>query len=245
MMRIRLIRSLGSLVSLVLLFALCGAARMQAQAAAPAIQAQPGAASPSLASGQRSEPEAEGKEDPAEALKKPSPSVVKLGGMLGMKPETSVVAFQWFNFLVLAVLVGYGLLKALPKAFRGRTENIQKNLVEARVATEEARVRLSAVEDRLSRLDGEIAALRSENEKAAADEEARIQAQVEDEKKRIVEAAEQEIAAASNAAHRSLRAYAAEIAVDRAAQQLNLSAEDDRLLIESFAGRLGAEGSRN
>jgi F-type H+-transporting ATPase subunit b len=231
------LRSFGAVTLLMALS--CAPLRAQTPAETP------GAASPSVMSGQSSEPEARGKEDPAEALKKPSPSVTKLGGMVGMKPEMASMAFQWLNFLVLAVGVGYFLVKSLPKAFRGRTENIQKNIVEARVATEEARVRLAAVEDRLSKLDSEIAALRAENDKAAADEESRIKAQLEDEKKRVVEAAEQEIAAASNAANRSLRAYAAEIAVDRAAQQLQITADDDRVLIESFASKLTTEGSRN
>lgn len=223
--------------------------------AAPVARAQePAHASPSVESGQRSEPEAipangenpERKEAAGgeEAFRK-SPSVVKLGGMMGMKPERASAAFEWFNAIVLFAAVGYGLVKALPKAFRARTEGIQKNIVEARVATEEANARLASVESRLSKLDSEIAALRAENERAAAEEEARIHAQAEDEKKRILEAAEQEIAAASAAATRDLRAYAAEIAVDRAAAQLNITPEDDRVLIESFAGRLGAEGSRN
>jgi F-type H+-transporting ATPase subunit b len=232
---------LRSLAAIGLFVVLAGGPAVRAQVAAET----PGAASPSVMSGQSSEPEARGKEDPAEALKKPSPSVAKLGGMLGMKPAMSSMVFQWLNFLVLAVGVGYFLVKSLPKAFRGRTENIQKNIVEARVATEEARVRLAAVEDRLGKLDGEIAALRAENDKAAADEEARIHAQLEDEKKRVIEAAELEIAAASKAAERSLRAYAAEIAVDRAAAQLQITADDDRLLIESFASKLTTEGSRN
>lgn len=202
-------------------------------------------ASRSIASGDRSEPEAAENADPAEELKKPSPSVAKLGGMVGMSPSTSVYVFNWLNFLVLAVAVGYALVKALPKAFRGRTQTIQKSIVEARVATEEARLRLSAVEARLGKLDGEIAALRSDSEHAAAEEEQRMHAQVEDEKQRILQSAEQEIAAASAAAQRSLRAYAAEIAVDRAAAQLQITPDDDRMLIESFAGRLGAEGSSN
>jgi F-type H+-transporting ATPase subunit b len=210
----------------------------------------PSHASPSVMSGQSSEPDAvpgpekENAEGGTEAFKK-SPSVIKLGGMLGMKPALASSVFEWLNFIVLAAAVLYGLAKSLPKAFRGRTETIQKDIVEARVATEEARTRLGAVEDRLGRLDAEIAALRSENEKAAAEEEARIHAHVEEEKKRILAAAEQEIAAASNAATRSLRAYAAEIAVDLAAKNLQISPDDDRVLIESFAGKLQAEGSRN
>ena len=171
--------------------------------------------------------------------------MAKLGGMVGMSPSASVIAFNWLNFLVLAIAVVYALAKALPKAFRGRTEHIQKNIVEARVATEEARARLSAVEGRLAKLDGEIAALRTDSDRAAAEEEQRLHAQGEEEKARILQAAEQEISAASAAAQRSLRAYAAEIAVDRAAAQLQITPEDDRVLIENFAGRLGAEGSRN
>ncbi len=204
-----------------------------------------GRASGSVASGQASEPEAAEKPDPAEELKKPSPSVIKLGGMVGMKPSTSVMAFQWLNFLVLAAVVIYGLAKALPKVFRGRTEKIQRDIVEARVATEEARARLSAVEARLGKLDGDIAALRSDSERAATEDEQRMHLQVEEERQRILQSAEQEIAAASAAAQRALREYAAGIAVDRATAQLEITPEDDRILIERFAGRLGAEGSRN
>ena len=211
---------------------------------APVLHAQEAApASASTTSGQRSEPEAQ-PEDPEEALKKPSPSVIRLGHMLGLQPETASAAFEWFNVIVLFPAVGYGLVKALPKAFRARTESIQKNIVEARVATEEARARLAAVEARLGKLDGEMAALRSENDKAAAEEEAHIHATIEEEKQRILQAAEQEIAAASAAAQRDLRAYAAGIAVDRAAAQLNITPEDDRVLIANFAGKL-TEGSRN
>lgn len=204
-----------------------------------------GRASSSIASGQISEPEAAENADPAEELKKPSTSVAKLGGMMGMQPSTSVLAFQWLNFLVLAGVVMYGLAKALPKVFRSRTEKIQKDIVEARVATEEARARLTAVEARLGKLDGDIASLRSENEQAATEDEQRMRAQVEEERQRILQSAEQEIAAASTAAQRALREYAAGIAVDRAAAQLEITPEDDRILIERFAGRLHGEGSRN
>jgi F-type H+-transporting ATPase subunit b len=218
----------------------------------PVLRAQesaPAAASPSTASGQRSEPEAVNPESKKEAEQgeeafRKSPSVIKLGSMLGMEPGTASAVFEWLNAIILFAAVGYGLVKALPKAFRARTEGIQKNIVEARVATEEARARLSAVENRLGKLDGEIAALRSENEQAAAEDEARIHASIEEEKQRILQAAEQEIAAASAAAQRDLRAYAAGIAVDRAASQLNITPEDDRVLIANFAGKL-TEGSRN
>ncbi len=210
----------------------------------------PAPASVSTASGHRSEPEANDSakkqeaEGGTEAFRN-SPSVQKLGGMLGMKPAVASSVFEWLNFLVLAAAVLFFAAKALPSLLRKRTEGIQKGIVEARSATEEARLRLSAVEERLSKLDGEIASLRGESERSALADEEQLKAQMETEKARILQAAEQEIAAASAQAHRSLREYAAQIAVDRAGRSLEITPEDDRWLIKNFVSKLNGEGSRN
>ncbi len=210
----------------------------------------PATGSDSIASGQgatpvaNSEQKKEEAEGGTEAFRK-SPSVIKLGGMLGMKPTTASSVFEWLNFAVLAAAILYALAKTLPKMFGGRTATIQKNIVEARVATEEANLRLACVEARLSKLDGEILAIKAESEREAAAEAARVKLQIAEETQRILQAADQEIAAASAQAGRNLRAYAAEIAVDRAAQRLEISAEDDRALIQSFAARLTAAGGKN
>ncbi|HEY6377112.1 MAG TPA: ATPase, partial [Edaphobacter sp.] len=119
-----------------------------------------------------------------------------------------------------------------------RNTAIQKHLVEARTATEEANVRLTSVEARLSKLDEQIAALRAQSEKDAANDEQRIKASVEEEKQRILAAAEQEIAAASTNAQRQLQQYAANLAIEQAARKLVVSAETDRLLVQDFARRL-------
>ena len=223
---------------------------MGAVLAIPAAQGQaPATGSDSLASGQGATPVANSEQkkeeaaDGTEAFRK-SPSVVKLGGMLGMQPTTASSVFEWLNFLVLAGAILYALAKALPKVFHGRTATIQKNIVEARLATEEANLRLAGVEARLSKLDGEIAAIKAESEREAAAEAERVKQQIVDETQRILQAADQEIAAASAQAGRSLRAFAAEIAVDRAAQRMEISADDDRALIQSFAARL-TPGGRN
>jgi F-type H+-transporting ATPase subunit b len=102
------------------------------------------------------------------------------------------------------------------------------------------------VEERLSKLDGEIAAMRSQAESDSARDEQRIQASVEDEKKKILAAAEAEIQAATAHARREIQAYAADLAIDQAARKLVVTAETDRLLVESFAHRLMSEkGSEN
>ncbi len=167
-----------------------------------------------------------------------SPSVVAIGAKLGMSPERASNAFTIGNFLLLAMGVVWFAAKALPKLLHERSAAIQKNLADARTATEEARSRLSGVEERLSKLDGEIAAMRVHAEQDSAAAEQRIKAAVEAEKKRILEAAEQEIASATGHAQKHLQQYAAGLAIEQAAHKLSVSAETDRLLVQSFAQRL-------
>ncbi len=177
-----------------------------------------------------------------------SPSVVKLGAMLGMSPDTAANVFTLLNIAVLFGAIGYGLAKALPKAFKKRNNTIQKSLVDARTATEEATSRLNSVEARLSKLDEQIAAMRRQAEADSARDEQRIKASVEDEKAKILAAAEAEIQSATTQARREIQTYAAELAIEQAARKLVVSAETDRLLVESFAHRLGSdvhEGSKN
>ena len=113
-------------------------------------------------------------------------------------------------------------------------------------ATEESAARLSSVEERLSKLDEQIAAMRGQAEADSARDEQRIHASVEEEKAKILAAAEAEIQAATAMARREIQAYAADLAIDQAARKLVVSAETDRLLVESFAHRLLAgKGSEN
>jgi F-type H+-transporting ATPase subunit b len=173
-----------------------------------------------------------------------SATVKAIGSKLGMDAEHASTAFTIINFVVLALLVGWFLVKTLPKTFRDRNAGIQKQLTEARSATQEANTRLSGVEARLGKLDEQIAAMRVQAEKDAAHEEQRIKVSVEEEKKKILAAAEQEIAAATVQARRHIQQYAADLAIDHAAKRLVVSAETDRLLVKDFARRLAADGAK-
>jgi len=186
--------------------------------------------------------EQKGEEDQSEALKH-SVMVKKLGGMMGVSTEAAATTFEVLNFAVLALAIGFFLVKALPKTFRARTSSIQKELVDARTATEEASARLNSVEERLSKLDGQIAEMKAQAEKDAVAEEQRMRAAVADEKVRILAAADQEIASASLMAQRTLQKYAAELAIEQAAKKLVVSAETDRLLVQNFARRLVGDDS--
>ncbi len=208
---------------------------------ARAQEASPSApAGDSTKSGQKSEQEV----DENDAYRH-STMVKKLGGMVGMDAEQSATLFEVLNFAVLAAFVLWALAKTLPKTFRSRNDAIQKHLVDARTATEEASARLNVVESRLGKLDGEIAAMRAQAEQDAARDEARIKAAVEIEKQNILVAAEQEINAATSHAQKQLQQYAAELAIEQAARKLVVSAETDRLLVQSFAERLtGGESKK-
>lgn len=171
-----------------------------------------------------------------------SAAVTKLGSMVGMSPERASTAFTLSNLAILLVGIGYLVIKNVPKSFRSRSATIKKQLVDARSATEEAQARLGAVEDRLSRLDDQIAAMRAQADADGEKEEQRIKASIEEEKARILASAGSEIQSAASIARREIQKYAAELAIEQAARKLAVSPETDRLLVEGFAERLVGAG---
>jgi F-type H+-transporting ATPase subunit b len=170
-----------------------------------------------------------------------SASVKLLGRWLHLDKETAARLFEYLNFAILAGAVLFALLKYLPKTFRAQRADIQHRLVEARTATEQANERLAAIEQRLSRLDEEIAAISKQAEKDSFEDEARIKASIEAERQRITEAVSRDIAAASSAAQRDLKRFVAGLAVDRAAQRIALTEDDDRALVQEFSKSLGMQ----
>ncbi len=160
---------------------------------------------------------------------------------LHLDKETAARLFEYLNFAILAGAILFALLKYLPKTFRANREDIQHRLVDARTATEQAHERLAAIEQRLARLDEEIAAISKQAEKDSVEDEARIKASIEAERQRIVEAVSKDIAAAASAAQRDLKRFAAGLAVDRAAQRMALTEDDDRALVQEFAQSLGQQ----
>ncbi len=168
-----------------------------------------------------------------------SASVKSIGRWLHLDKESAARLFEYLNFAILAGAILYAMSKYLPKTFRANRENIQHRLLDARTATEQAHQRLAAIEQRLGRLDEEIAAISKQAEKDTVDDEARIKASIEEERRRIVESASKDIAAAASAAQRDLKRFAAGLAVDRAAQRLVLTEDDDRGLLQEFAQSLG------
>jgi F-type H+-transporting ATPase subunit b len=194
---------------LLILFCLASALSLQARA----LQAAPAGPGPAAKSAQ---PSAEATEqETGEDVYRHSASVKLIGRWLHLDKEAAARLFEYLNFAILAGAVLFALLKYLPKTFRAQREDIQHRLVEARTATEQANQRLAAIEQRLSRLDEEVAA--------------------------IMEAVSRDIAAASSSAQRDLKRFVAGLAVDRAAQRIALTEDDDRALVQEFSKSLSQQ----
>jgi F-type H+-transporting ATPase subunit b len=155
-----------------------------------------------------------------------------------VRTETAAQIFEDLNSGVLLFCIGAVLWKFLPKLFRNRTLGLQKELMGARAATEDANRRLAEVEARLMRLDSEIDAIRRQVEKESIEDEKRIHAELEVERQRIVASAEQEIGAAQAAAQRELKRFAADLAIGHAMHRMQLTAETDKALIQEFGKSL-------
>jgi len=179
-------------------------------------------------------------EDEQEQFKH-SASVKLVAKYTGLSLEHAYWLCVLLNFGVIAGTVFYLSKKKLPGVFRDRTASIQKAMQEARKASEEANRRLGDIETRLSRLDSEIAGMRATAEKDAVAEEARIKAAAEEDARKIVESAEQEIAAAAKLARRELTNFAADLAVSLAARQIKVDTATDQALVRGFAQELSSQ----
>lgn len=171
-----------------------------------------------------------------------SPMVQKLAGFTGLSVRKAYWLSMIVNFTVIALLLVFVMRSKLPSWFSTRTEAIQKGMTEARAASEDARRRLGDVEVRLARLDADIAELRAASDKEAAVDEERIRAAAEEDVRKVLQTAEQEIDAASRQARRELKSLAAELAVGLAEKKLQIDPATDRVLVSDFVRQLGKDG---
>ena len=184
----------------------------------------------------------EGGEHDENAKFKYSSMVAKLGKLIGVGPTgmywVSIVA----NFVFLALFFWMLLKSKLPQMFRDRTTSIQKALNEAKAASAEASRRLGDIEARLSKLDVEVNDIRTAAEREAAAEEERVRIAAEEDKRKVVDSAEAEIAAIARSARHDLKSFAASLAVDIASHQIKVDDDTDHALVRQFVSHLGKDG---
>jgi F-type H+-transporting ATPase subunit b len=188
--------------------------------------------------------EAAGEEDDTQPFKN-SASVRMLARITGFDLRHAYWLAVLLNFVVIAAVLVWAGRKYLPGMFRNRTASIQRAMEEARRASEDANRRLGEIESRLARLGDQIAAMKAAGETDLAAEEARIKAAAEEDGRKIVESAEQEIAAAAKAARRDLTRYAADLAISLAKKQIHVDSGTDASLLRSFSERLASADGKD
>jgi len=167
----------------------------------------------------------------------------------GGKEDLFNARIGWiFRYLQFALVFGGGaylIAKKAPAFFRKRQETIVAAITESARLKEEAARRLREAEEKLARLDGELAELRAQAQREWAAEADRIRNAARDEAAKVERAGQAEIQAAERAARMELKAAAAQMAVERAEalilQQMTPQAQS--ALLNGFVQKLG--GSAN
>jgi F0F1-type ATP synthase membrane subunit b/b' len=123
--------------------------------------------------------------------------------------------FRWINFAIVLGLLMYGFSKAIPY-FRAHAAEISQKIAEGARAREAAEKRRAEAQAKLANIGTDVAELRLEAKRAAAQEAERVRASARAEADMIERAAHAEIAATERAARLELKMLAADMAVERA-----------------------------
>ena len=146
------------------------------------------------------------------------------------------IAWKWANFVILAVGLGYLVNKNLPPFFRSRTAEIQQGITEAQQIKRDAEARAAQVDARIQKLGEEIEQFREQSREEMRQEGERIQQETVKQLSHLEHLAQQEIEAATKAARRELKSYAAQLALDLAEQRVRarLNAGTETALVDGF-----------
>jgi F-type H+-transporting ATPase subunit b len=150
------------------------------------------------------------------------------------KPDMTL--WEWLNFAILAILLGWIVVKQGGPALRGRSRQIQEGLAAGQKAKDDAEARAADVQARLTGLEREIASMRT-NAAAEREREAeRIHAETQNEIARIQRQCAQELESLGKLARLEVRRAAAKLAMELAEQKVRarMSPELQSELIEGF-----------
>jgi F-type H+-transporting ATPase subunit b len=145
-----------------------------------------------------------------------------------------------FNLAVVVGLLVWVARKPLANFYASRSESIREQLAEAQRARAEAEAKLAEIESKMSRLDQELGEMKAAAEKDAELEYKRLIEAADEESRKIVGKAKEEIEGITREAYLDLKAHAAELAVTLAGQKIKgqITEEDRRRLFENFLAGL-------
>jgi F-type H+-transporting ATPase subunit b len=151
--------------------------------------------------------------------------------------------WKFVNLAIFVIALVFAMRKffGVPEMFRDRKETIKRELAKAQEERDAALGKLKEVEERLARLDTEVAAIKEQSAREAVEERERIARSTETEITRLSEQALREIESAGKAARKDLRRYTAEQSVLLAEEivRREMKPEDDARLIRNNIEELG------
>jgi F-type H+-transporting ATPase subunit b len=149
--------------------------------------------------------------------------------------------WRWVNLAIFVYLFYRILRRPVSEAMRARREGIRRDLMRAQEERNAALAKLEEVEQRLAKLDAEVASVRAQSEREAAEERERIRRTTEEETRKLREQAQREIESAGKAARQELREFAAEQSVRLAEEMIrrDIKPEDDARLVGLRIEELG------
>jgi len=149
--------------------------------------------------------------------------------------------WRWINLIIFVALFIYILRRPVSEAMRARREGIRRDLMRAHEERNAALAKLEEVEARLAKLDEEVASVREQTAREAAEERERIRRSTENEARKLREQAQREIESTGKAARQELREFAAEQSVRLAEEMIHrdIKPEDDARLVSLRVGELG------
>lgn len=154
-----------------------------------------------------------------------------------------LLPYKFLNFAVLAGALGFVVVKVGLPALRGQQATIAESLIASARKAEEAAREAAAIEARMSNLDEALAGIRAKARDELAAESARMARETEAHMLKIQQAAALEIASAAKAASGELKAHAADLALNLAAEKIRrrLDAPAQARLADGFIRNLEAQ----
>jgi F-type H+-transporting ATPase subunit b len=165
----------------------------------------------------------------------------------GAEQGEDLTMWRWANFAILAIGLGYLLVKNLPPFFTGRSASIKKEIAESQKLKLESEQRAAAILKRVSALGADIEAFRVQSRAEMEREGQRIREESAAHIRKLNEQAQSEIESAGKTARRELRAFAADLSLDLAAQRIRTRLDEgtEAGLVDRFVGDLKAQESKN
>ena len=153
--------------------------------------------------------------------------------------------WQVLNFLLLAGLLGWLIVKQGGPLLAARSKEIADGLASGEIAKAEADARAAQVQSKLAKLGTEIEAMRADAKQERDLEAERIRRETQAEMGRIRVQAEHEIESAGKLARMEVQRAAAKLAIELAEEKVRarMSPEIQAALLQSFLRELPQDGA--